>query len=423
MDAPLQPAAEFEPVDLLNCSERRPLPFITVGNLLPETTSTGEPFLELLIQPMEGSSPERRRAARSHLLHECLGAGLSRHETVSAVWASGAASDLRGPGDDMAALWPELEEVEDADPAHSAPLMMPDGTPSLLTESERSTAETVPWWGVRYLDLAEATAPVGDAPYNRLNRWLLLAGVFTDIGVIPKRGTDLRLRLPSIVLGGRHSGIVATKGPLNAVARNLATDILFGDISEQVKASPSKDATHFEGRISDGVRAARAWGAEVSGRFIWAIDHGNSASTGSLVEDQQVGDDASAYGAMPSRLAMELADARDKLMAALGATPVPMLMERGALDRHSELKLTLNDIFTSNGINAHSRDSLFDFADSVRICATLVAMSEGSPTVTIEHELVAIHQSEEWLANLIWVMDHIENPFSAPTGALWKPGR
>ena len=423
MDAPLQPAAEFEPVDLLNCSERRPLPFITVGNLLPETTTAGEPFLELLIQPMEGASPERLRAARSHLLHECLGAGLSRHETVSAVWASGAASDLRGPGDDMAALWPELEEVEDAEPAHSAPLMMPDGTPSLLTEIERSTAETFPWWGVRYLDLAEATAPAGDAPYNRLNRWLLLAGVFTDIGVIPKRGTDLRLRLPSIVLGGRHSGIVATKGPLNAVARNLATDILFGDISEQVKASPSKDATHFEGRISDGVRAARAWGAEVSGRFIWAIDHGNSASTGSLVEDQQVGDDASAYGAMPSRLAMELADARDKLMAALGATPVPMLMERGALDRHSELKLTLNDIFTSNGINAHSRDSLFDFADSVRICATLVAMSEGSPTVTIEHELVAIHQSEEWLANLIWVMDHIENPFSAPTGALWKPGR
>lgn len=49
--------------------------------------------------------------------------------------------------------------------------------------------------------------------------------------------------------------------------------------------------------------------------------------------------------------------------------------------------------------------ALTRFAKSIIKCATLIALAEASPKVTLRHELIAIEQAEEWLSALVKVID------------------
>jgi len=46
-------------------------------------------------------------------------------------------------------------------------------------------------------------------------------------------------------------------------------------------------------------------------------------------------------------------------------------------------------------------------------CAALAALAEGSPIVKLKHQLIALEQAEEWLGNMIWMMQQTSaNAFS-----------
>lgn len=65
--------------------------------------------------------------------------------------------------------------------------------------------------------------------------------------------------------------------------------------------------------------------------------------------------------------------------------------------------------------------ALTRFAKSIIKCATLIALVEASPTVTLRHELIAIEQSEEWLSALVKMIDRTsESKFDREVEEVWE---
>jgi hypothetical protein len=397
------PVADFDPgADLSPTIRQRMLPMLDVANLLPEFTSTGEPFTDLLFWAPLNETAEEFRAARSRLFHEALNAQLTRHQAASVAWGSRAGSELRERFDGLERMWREVDEAEAAGRTAGNNTSRSAGPKriTLLTDQERAGASVSAWWGSRYADWAEGVVP-GAGSYHRLYRWLVLSQAFTDYGIVPKRNNHLKLELPLAAIGTHSSGIVAAREPTSAVLRALGvSDVMFKDLAELRR---SGDHAHFESKSADAALAAWDWTPDRLAQFVWAIDPTGYDSVESLAEDQHMNVPISRLDPIPARLAVQLADAREQLTLALGKPPFQILMEQDALDRHSALKLALREMLKDKSV------ALFDFADSIRKCATLVAMSEGAPTVKLEHELIAIEQAEEWLGNLVWMMAQNES--------------
>lgn len=371
------------------------LPFPDVANLLPIMTRSGTPSIDLLIRHPNNSTPEGYRAARARLFHAALDARLSRQQAASVVWGANAGSELRSSPDGLERLWLELQEAENAPDLgthSSAPELV-----TLLTNEERPVTAARTWWGSQYLQWARRVTPADAGSSHRLHRWNVLSRAFSDLGVIPKIGGAIHLDLPSVAVGGRLSGRLEAREPMRAVLRALRPqEDPLGDLASQSGQIEFQDA--------DEVLAARSWAPGALAQFVWAFEPAAAETAESLVEDQLEDSWTRQFGSMPSQLAMQLADAQDRLTTAFGEAPYPMLMEQDALDRHSSFKLTLSRVLSER------RSSVpMAFADSIRKCATLVAMSEGARMVTLEHELIALEQAEEWLGNLLWLIERAES--------------
>lgn len=168
--------------------------------------------------------------------------------------------------------------------------------------------------------------------------------------------------------------------------------------------------THFVMHLmgtTDGMSSVldeEFWTSGFLARFVWAIGLEFEWSPDDYTEDQQEGDVVKFYEAMPKQWAAEF----DNAVRKLGSTPEhprPMLMTQEALARHTAFKKAMGEAIRGHRQEELLKPTTIRFANSIRKCATLVAMVESSPVVTLEHELIALEQAEEWFANIMTMVE------------------
>ncbi len=374
--------ATFDPNRLDSGERVRTIPFLEVSNLLPEFTSAGRPFTDLLF----GKHPARMSPStvRDELLREALAAGLSDLQTASLVLGSFVGRDLPQTVEGLEQL---LAEIARLDVGGDDSLGVGDRL-ILLKEAERTVVEAREWWGSRYVAWAQSVTASADDRLERLNAWLLLARGFSNAFMPAKHG-PLALDLATVRVGLEMSPTSARER-LNAVA----TAIPGGEPITSLRI-PRTAPEPLEGHMWGELAEARHWSLEAVASVIWLIV--DPLADGAELEDHDWSTEPVDLGQVPAKLAAELADARDRLMTEIGSPPFMIRMGGEALARHNEFKIAIDEILGN-------RIATLAFADNIRRCATLAALADGVGVVALDHELVAIEQAEEWLADLTIVL-------------------
>lgn len=192
------------------------LPILEVAEALPTHTSTGDVFTDLVFFEPTDDRPSARFERRKVIISEAFRAGLSAQQAASLAWNAKAAIDLQNDPQGFPKLWREVDSAKAAVAREStAPLapvikLTPKGRAlSLLTDEERAfvLSEEGNWFGTRYLDWAEESVSVLNAPYHRMNRWTILALILSPHGVMPlDGGIEIKLNLYQMVLGETTTG-------------------------------------------------------------------------------------------------------------------------------------------------------------------------------------------------------------------------
>ncbi|MET4703087.1 hypothetical protein ABIB54_000541 [Frigoribacterium sp. UYMn621] len=193
-------------------------PIVEVIHFLPELTPGGqESFTTLVFNAPEGA-PETWWKARRTLLIECLRAGRPIEEAASAAWHSVAGSPLReNEAAGLDELWKEAEKARatvagetgagaEALPDSERPsLALVPNRIELMTEAERAVGRKA-WWGTEYMDWAETKVALLNRPYHRMNIWVILSAVFSDVGLVPDPAGPVGLNLFTLTLGKSTTG-------------------------------------------------------------------------------------------------------------------------------------------------------------------------------------------------------------------------
>lgn len=385
------PVADFDPAtDLAVGANARRIPLLDVMGLLPDFTGTGLSFLDLVL--LRGDIANLPlRTARVLLMGEALSAGLSRQQAGSLAVGSIAGRGLPEGRDGLQQVLLELDE----DGPNMVPLHLgesPQPQP-LLTDGERTAATASAWWGSRYADWATSVTGGKGARLRRANGWILLSTMFGADAAIPNGGASYSADVRVAVVGN-GAALASAREPMNAILRALSSEI---DLSaaQLTDTAHSASAGVLEGSRDDAEGAIDRLGTNV----MWAIGDLEQAESGFLDESPRDLSAPTPLGSMPGRLAAQLEDAKDRLLATHGEPPFSVRADDAALERHTALKADLEKVLMNLG-------QLADFENGIRRCAALVALSEGVALVTLEHELIALLQAEEWLGNLLWLRHH-----------------
>lgn len=243
------------------------LPEIVVMNDLPELTSSNRPFLDLITTKPEdhgvGALAERRRL----IAREMLAAGRTEQQALTAVWISKAAREMQREQNGLESIWREVEQVSqevgkrelalsDAPTPVVAAVPVTDSDrphrQEFLTLAERTyLAEHGSWWGSRYVEWTASRLPRVNLPYSRMNRWTVLALVFSPFAALYKNGRPLFLNLFQMSLGESSTGKTESKDLLREVIRACfpadESPNIGGDLS---KESLTKVLIHRDGQPS-----------------------------------------------------------------------------------------------------------------------------------------------------------------------------
>lgn len=223
------------------------LPFISTANLLPESTSRGVSFMGLVTGLPEVRTDGMLWEHRRTVIRESLMAGLSDQEAYTIAWACKAAMALQGDPMGSQKLWREVEKVsaevarsrgdniEAAAESDRPPLVVErDKSIDLLTEYERSWLATPApggdkphgyWFGDRYMEWAYSRVKPMNAPYHRMNRWVLLSLVLSPLGVIRLGAKKINLAFFAMIIGESSTGKSESKDLLReAIYPNFSGD-------------------------------------------------------------------------------------------------------------------------------------------------------------------------------------------------------
>lgn len=341
--------------DFADGGQTRLLPFLDVGNRMPELTSASTSFLELTMRRPQDGAPAHARAIRRRIMREALLACMSRRDAASLAFGSAAGLQLR-EGGDAGCIWTELDEVERSDEIGPSPV-------TLLESGERDVAEAA-WWGTRFVAAASGSSTC------RIDLWRLLSDAL---------GADLLVQTPSGLVPATLDPFLLTEGDLEvtrgdtSVLRDLQTAL---GIAERPAA-----ASAAEGPVAD----ASGWTTTELAARVWVVSEPASVDSS----------DAS-----PWPLATELGDARDRLLTTAGLPPYSVRTSDEAATRHARFRSGLPEFLDD--------DAAAEFELLVRKAAALVAASEGSEVVDVRHELIALKECEGWFGNLVWVIDRID---------------
>lgn len=172
-----------------------------------------------------------------------------------------------------------------------------------------------------------------------------------------------------------------------------------------------KDATTFftaylSGTV-DGLTKVLDEDMWISGllpRFVWAVGDEIEADDDTYKFSQTDSSSAHTYDEMPKVWAAEFKNTEYKL-GEYGTFPLRMMHDQQAADRHEQLERLLAKVSRGHRQEELLKPTMIRFGINVRKIAILAAMVEQSPIVTLQHELIAIEQAEEWLTNIFAMVE------------------
>lgn len=125
-------------------------------------------------------------------------------------------------------------------------------------------------------------------------------------------------------------------------------------------------------------------------------------------EDQSDGSAIkSGFEPVARQWAAEWNEHKRKLVAAAGAKTVPMLMDDASLVRMKAVRRDLKALALAHEDRESMLPAVTRMAVTIRKAATLLAASDGSRMVGLKHVLCALEAAEEWVANLLTVVERI----------------
>jgi Bifunctional DNA primase/polymerase, N-terminal len=390
------PMADFDPaVDLRQDSPQQPHAPVQIINALPILTKLGDSFSDLIFSPTpEDATLDELCAQHLSLVQECLDAGASMEQALVVASVGSAAVAIRSDPRGGPALLAEIEHAVELD------TMAPSRTVALLSTQERATLAEVSWWGSRFQTWLEVAMPDMGKEYREAFAWMALSSAMAKEGNIPKGGAPQPVELSFALIGNPAS--------LEGHTSHVRSAISLHDFPPPARFLDRKKisgAEHLVGWPDEGIAFATRMKPNDLPGLVWVSVHTVDRASARALEFQHAGHLRAESAPVAARLATELADAREQLQTALGSAPFSMLMDENALARHGVLHAALARCATRLSVDPRLAHS---FADVVRKCATLVAMSAGSSVVTIAHELIAVEQAEKWFENLVWVATHAD---------------
>jgi len=143
------------------------------------------------------------------------------------------------------------------------------------------------------------------------------------------------------------------------------------------------------------------WTSGLFYRYVWAIaDPREKRKKGKQADPTFAGE----LDPIPKQWSAEFHEAMS-INNALGQKRV-VLWDDDAWDRHYEFTLQMEDAHRDHPrYERIIEPALERFEKSIMKCATLIALAEASPKVTMRHALIAIEQAEEWLSALVTMID------------------
>jgi len=172
--------------------------------------------LELALQEPVVGSEGNRSELRYKLLCELfrLGDLITHDEALSIAWNAPASrkwsvEDPRGFNGLLAEAnkaWLDVEwesgmGLEPPEEKSTAKSVV-----SLLSDDERSASNAYPCWVDRYVGWAGTKLAKQNPPYDKMNGWLVLSAVFSDVAFIPRKNGPEGLNLYTMTLGETTTG-------------------------------------------------------------------------------------------------------------------------------------------------------------------------------------------------------------------------
>lgn len=153
------------------------------------------------------------------------------------------------------------------------------------------------------------------------------------------------------------------------------------------------------------------WESGFLNRFIWGIGDAPvdtiDSIAGDWIEEDELGDeyDVSSSGReMYQQWAAEFSAAIMKVDRSDHA-PQRMKLPRAVIDRHKQFVEDLQRVGSRGPYVDRLRPTFKRLNETVLRCAALVALSDGRTRVELKDMLVAIEQAEEWVANIMTMVE------------------
>jgi hypothetical protein len=227
------------------------LPLLDTMNLLPEFTSRGESFTDLIFNLPSVETEKSFWMQRQTILQESFRAGLTDQQAATIGWGAKVSETLQMEPGGLSKVWGDVakarlvvarESGEGNEPpaAEDRPALKlvkkgPEHV-QILTDVERKSILGYDWFGESYMAWARSMVPVFNAPYHRLMRMLVLSVVFSDMAYVPGQGDPIWLNLYAIVLGesttGKSESYSLAKRAIGAAFKKGESPIIGGNASE-----------------------------------------------------------------------------------------------------------------------------------------------------------------------------------------------
>ena len=239
--------------DSVEVVEPEDLPDYTEAlNKLPATV------LDLVLKEPEVGPEGNRSEMRFRILCELfrLGDVLSHDEVLAIAWHAPASrkwseEDVRGFNGLLAEAnkaWLEVEwergmGLEPPEEESTAKSVV-----SLLDDSERATASSITSWVDRYVSWCSTKLQKQNAPYDRMNAWIILSSAFSDVAFIPRKSGPEGLNLYTMTLGETTSG----KSQALKLMRTVLSEVFMDDKGFDLGGNASPNALAQKLQERDG---------------------------------------------------------------------------------------------------------------------------------------------------------------------------
>jgi hypothetical protein len=144
-------------------------------------------------------------------------------------------------------------------------------------------------------------------------------------------------------------------------------------------------------------------------RFMWSIGEPRTLSKDAVREEDSDGTEIKlGFEPMARQWAAQFADIKRRLRGDTGNGHIPITIAGDAADRMTEVKWAMANLVKKSDPNWDILNpSLVRMGVTIRKCASLLALVEGSNITEMKHVLQAIQAAEEWVKNLFIVAEKI----------------